>query len=217
MDQLTDEARVVGAVNTIVPSDSGLLGHNTDVAGFRRALSDAAMEASGRVVVLGAGGAARAIVYALCSVASEILILNRTAKRAVALAADMAPYSAGRVLGAALDASTLTQSVSEACLLVNTTSVGMWPEVDSLPWCASGSYPSSVPLFDLVYNPQETALMRLARRAGARAENGVGMLVHQGAESLRLWSGRDPSVAIMRRACLEALEGEHHASVPHRR
>ena len=217
MDQLTDEARVVGAVNTIVPSDSGFLGHNTDVAGFRRALSDAGMEASGRVVVLGAGGAARAIVYALCSVASEILILNRTAKRAVALAADMAPYSAGRVLGAALDASTLTQSVSEACLLVNTTSVGMWPEVDSLPWCAGVSYPSSVPLFDLVYNPQETALMRLARRAGARAENGLGMLVHQGAESLRLWSGRDPDVSIMRRACLEALEGEHHASVPHRR
>jgi len=217
MDRLTKEARVVGAVNTILPDAKGLTGHNTDVAGFTRALADAEMEAHGRVVVLGAGGAARAVVYALCSTAAEIMILNRHAARAGALAVDMAPHCAGQVRGAALDATTLAQAVAEASLVVNTTSAGMWPNVDAMPWCPGVAYPGNVPLFDLVYNPQETMLMRLARRAGARAENGLAMLVHQGAESLRLWSGREPDVAIMRRACLEALEGERHATIPDRR
>jgi len=215
MDQLTDEARLVGAVNTILPLEDGLLGHNTDVIGFQRALCDADMSAHGCVVVLGAGGAARAVAYALSRMAKELVILNRTVERAVALAADMRSHTVCHVRGAALDAPTLRQAVAEACLVVNTTSAGMWPHADSSPWPDGVDYPPATPLFDLVYNPQETALMRLARRAGARAENGLGMLVHQGAESLRLWSGRDPDVAVMRRACLEALEGERHASISH--
>jgi len=217
MDRLTKEARVVGAVNTILLGAKGLTGHNTDVSGFLRALADAEMEANGRVVVLGAGGAARAVVYALCATADEILILNRHADRAEALAADMATHGAGRVRGAALEATTLAQAVAGASLVVNTTSAGMWPDVDAMAWCPEVTYPGDVSLFDLVYNPQETMLMRLAGRAGARAENGLGMLLHQGAESLRLWSGREPDVAIMRRACLEALEGKRHATLPDRR
>ena len=214
VDELAEEARVVGAVNTIVRHKERLLGHNTDVAGFLRALRDAGMSARGRVVVLGAGGAARAVVYALRRIASEILILNRTVERAVALAGEMGQSQGCRVRGAALDASTLVRSLDGASLVVNATSVGMWPAVSRSPWLEGVSYPPETSLFDLVYNPQETALMRMAREAGAKAENGLGMLVHQGAESLRLWSGREPDVSIMKQACLEALEGARHASIP---
>lgn len=213
MDDLTDEAQGVGAVNTIIPSSAGLLGHNTDVVGFERALCDAGMSGQGRVVVLGAGGAARAVVYALRRTADEIVILNRTVERAVALASDMGAGITCQVRGAALDAPTLRAAVQGTSLVVNTTSAGMWPAVDSSPWADGVPYPAEASLLDLVYNPQETTLMRLARRFGARAENGLGMLVHQGAESLRLWSGREPDVAIMKQACLQALEGAHHASV----
>ena len=208
VDELSEEARVVGAVNTIILRDGRLFGHNTDVAGFLRALREAGMAASGRAVVLGAGGAARAVVCALRQTASEILILNRTVERAKSLADEMGEAQVCRVLGATLEAGSLQSALDAACLLVNATSVGMWPYVDSSPWPKDVAYPSEVPLFDLVYNPQETALMRMAREAGARAENGLGMLVHQGAESLRLWSGREPDVCIMRTACLEALEGD---------
>ncbi|MGC9360490.1 MAG: shikimate dehydrogenase [Anaerolineae bacterium] len=207
MDEVSEEARVVGAVNTIILHDHRLLGHNTDVAGFLRALREAGIAPRGRVVVLGAGGAARAVVCALRQTAGEILILNRTAERAKSLADEMGKGRSYRVLGAALDAASLQSALDGASLLVNATSVGMWPDVNRSPWPQGVAYPTEVPLFDLVYNPQETALMRMAREAGARAENGLGMLVHQGAESLRLWSGKEPDVSIMKEACLEALEG----------
>jgi shikimate dehydrogenase len=208
VDELSEEARIVGAVNTIILRDQRLLGHNTDVAGFLQALQEVGMPARGRAIVLGAGGAARAVVCALRQTASEILILNRTYERAQSLADEMGKGQSCRVVGATMDAVSLQTVLDGASLLVNATSVGMWPDVKHSPWPGGVAYPTAVPLFDLVYNPQETVLMRMAREAGARAENGLGMLVHQGAESLRLWSGRDPDVSIMREACLEALEGE---------
>lgn len=197
MDELTPEARAVGAVNTIVVCEQGLLGHNTDIAGFRRTVDEDGIDVRARtVVVLGAGGAARAVVYALVQAGAKVMLLNRTVARAEALAQAMGI----EVTAGVLDAVTLRQTLEGAALVVNTTPLGMWPVVDASPWPEDVPWPQGVPLFDLIYNPGETRLMALARRNGGICLDGLRMLVYQGAEAYALWTGSYPPVEVMYRA-----------------
>jgi shikimate dehydrogenase len=215
VDELTPEARAIGAVNTIRMDNrlqgDRLVGHNTDAAGFMRALRETGFAPEGcRALVLGAGGAARAIGYGLAGAGARIMLLNRTPERAVSLAADLR----AAVPEANVDAAPLTQAeiarvAPEADLVVNTTSVGMWPHTDATPWPEEVPFPERGLLFDLIYNPPETRLMAQARAQGARAENGLTMLVHQGAEAFRLWTGVEPPVDIMQAACLRAIRLPH--------
>lgn len=213
LDTIAPEAKALGAVNTIVVErDAGrkpvLSGQNTDAAGFISALQDGGFDPAGSsVVVVGAGGAARAVVFGLLQAeVAGVLVLNRTLERARTLVADLGRPSQSLVRVQALDGDTLVETTRAADLLVNATPIGMWPDVDNSIWPDRVSLPSDVTVFDLVYNPLETKLLRQARRSGAEALDGLGMLVRQGALAFEMWTGVEAPVEIMRRTCERALE-----------
>lgn len=216
VDDLTPAARAIGAVNTVLIEADRLIGHNTDAVGFVRALREAGFEPEGcRALMLGAGGAARAVGYALTSVGARLTILNRSAERAMALAADLVdgcPADAtnpdNRVAAAPLNTDALRRASESVDLIVNATPLGMWPHVDVCAWPDDVAYPAGVFTYDLIYNPRETRLMARARTAGGRAVDGLGMLVHQGAEAFALWTGHEPPADVMYRACTTILGGE---------
>ncbi len=208
VDALTPEAEAIGAVNTLHIREEGILGHNTDAAGFLRALHEAGFDPAGcAALVLGAGGAARSVVYALASVGASVRILNRTVARAEALVAALR----ARLPTADLSAGPLTpEAIAQHLpidLVVNATTLGMWPQVEASPWPARLPFPKGAFCYDLIYTPRETHFVHQARAAGAQAANGLGMLIHQGAESFALWTGIQPPVEVMRAACEQALGG----------
>jgi shikimate dehydrogenase len=219
VDTLTDAARAIGAVNTVRFDEGRALGHNTDAGGFLRALHDAGFDPQGcSALVLGAGGAARAIVYALAASHARVTILNRTPAKAVALATEFSPVNPRtRLQGGPLDEVHLHQASLKVDLVVNTTPLGMWTRSSKTtdaehnaasPWPDAVPFPREALLMDLIYNPRETPLMRQALQAGARAYDGLSMLVHQGAEAFTLWTGRDAPVDVMMAACVAILGGE---------
>jgi len=207
LDELTPVARAMGAVNTIaVESDGRLLGDNTDARGFASDLRQHGVDPSRqRVLVLGAGGSARAIVYALAELgAAVIVIANRTPDRAQELAQSMQPLFPGTLLSAvALDDAVRTVG-PESALIVNSTSLGMTPNIDSTPWDESVRLSSGQVVYDLVYAPQQTRLLRMAQEQGARAIGGLGMLVWQGALAFERWTGVPAPVEVMRSAAERA-------------
>jgi shikimate dehydrogenase len=211
MDELSEAARFTGAVNTIHIHDGRFYGYNTDAIGFIDSLKEANYDPQGmRVVVLGAGGAARAVVYALArSGADSVIVLNRTAERAAFLVDDLSEafpdssLSFEALTGQAL--ATLDNSVD---LVVNTTSVGMYPHTGASPWPAELPVPAGVIFNDLVYNPLETVFLGQARQAGAATIDGLGMLIHQAAFGFEKWTGQPAPLAVMRQACLSRLEVE---------
>lgn len=206
LDEVSDSARAIGAVNTIVVKDGRLIGYNTDAGGFWRALTEAGYDAAGKsALVLGAGGAARAVVYALARGGCRISVWNRTVERAGLLALDMRKMSS--TLSVVDDLSDVKSA--DVDLLVNTTPVGMWPHVDASPWPETLPMPGHWTVFDLVYNPVETRLLAQARAAGAQAVGGLAMLVHQGALAFELWTGQSPPTEVMLAAAMESLGRTH--------
>jgi shikimate dehydrogenase len=200
VDEATPAAMAVGAVNTVVPrADGSLLGDNTDGAGFLASLGDEGFDPAGRLcAVVGAGGAARAVVHALAGAgATEVVVINRTPERAEAAAA--LAGGAGRV-GTAAD-------LQRVDLVVNATPLGMSGTGDgaeALPVDVRLLGPGQL-LVDLVPNPAVTPLMRGAREQGARVAGGLGMLVHQGAAAFQLWTGLAAPIGVMRAAAARAL------------
>ena len=206
LDEVDDWASTAGAVNTIVNRDGRLTGHNTDGIGFLRALREGAdFEPRGRdVLVLGAGGSARGVVYALARAGiARLFVANRTVERAEHLAA--LSIDSG-VAAEALGLSQAAEAAQEVALVVNCTSMGMLhgPDENGTP-LTSADIPSSVLVNDLVYNPQETPLLREATRAGAATLGGIQMLVYQGAASFEMWTGHDAPVAVMLEAATAAM------------
>lgn len=209
LDEVTMEARAIGAVNTIVVREGRMVGTNTDALGFLRGLREAGVEPRGaRAVVLGAGGAARAVLYALLAAGAQVTLVNRTSARAAALARRFEGLFQAkiRLLGPG-SAGGLTQALGQATLLVNTTPVGMTPHVDRSPLPAGVRLGSHLAVNDLVYNPRRTRLLDAARVAGATPIDGLGMLLHQGAAAFSLWTGRPAPLDIMR-AALDAASRE---------
>lgn len=211
MDEVTDEARLIGAVNTIIREPDGrLAGHNTDAEGFLRALTDDAGfdPAGAAVVLLGAGGAAPAVAVALLRAgAARVWIANRTVERARALVEALGRhFRLERLAALPLAADALRSALAEASLLVNSTSVGM----------AHGPAPAATPVppdllgphllvYDLVYNPAQTPLLVAAAQAGARTQPGLPMLIYQGAASFERWTGRPAPIELMLKAGRQAL------------
>lgn len=199
LDEVAPEATAVGAVNTIVVERDArgavvLNGHNTDVAGFLGSLRAGGFEPDGArcAVVVGAGGAARAVVYALLTTTiGAVIVLNRSLERAEDLVADLSVLgvAAGRLRAARLMPQTLQDAVHDADLLVNATTVGMWPESSVSVWPDGERLPERLTVYDLVYNPLETRLLAQARLCGNTAIDGLGMLARQGALALNLWLG----------------------------
>ena len=198
VDRLTPTAEALGAVNTVTrgPGPDVLTGHNTDGPGLLDALRiDEGFDPAGRrCVVFGAGGAGRAVIRALGEAgAASVTVVNRTADRAVA-AAPLAG-DAGRV-GVAADAA-------DADLIVNATPLGM-SGVEGVA-IAPDLFGTGQLVVDLVYHPAITPLVEAARARGAAATNGLGMLIHQAAHAIRLWTGEDPSLEVMSAAALREL------------
>jgi len=199
LDRLSPVAEALGAVNTVVRLPGGLLkGENTDGAGFLRAVrDDEGFDPAGRrCVVVGAGGAARAVVMALREAgAVEVVVVNRTPANAEAAAALAGPV--GRV--------GLAGEAGQADLVVSAVPVGMaGRDGGPLPVDPADLGPGQL-VVDLVSNPAVTPLVEAARARGARSANGLGMLVHQAALQFRLWTGEDAPVEVMRSAALAAL------------
>lgn len=207
LDHVTPEAQAIGAVNTIVVSEGRSIGYNTDWQGFLTALSEGGFDPQDkRAVVLGAGGAARAVVYALAQAGVQITVLNRTPSRAQDLVQDFSPlFPSLSLLSLPLTLQTLAERTAEAHLLVNTTPVGMWPELDKSLWPKDLAFPGHLTVFDLVYNPRQTKLLRQAQAAGAQVIGGLGMLVHQGATAFELWTGEKAPVETMYEATSKTL------------
>lgn len=198
-------AEKIGAVNTIVFGKNGeIKGYNTDGLGAKKALQNAAVEIKGsKIVVAGAGGAARAIAFQLAADGAEITIVNRTEGRAIELAKDISAAAlSGDVTGRGL--SGLKDLLQDTDVLINTTTLGMHPNIDTAIATAEDLHPG-LTVFDIVYNPLETRLLKEAKASGAKTVSGVLMLVYQGAEAFRLWTGIEPPVELMKKTVLEAL------------
>jgi len=209
LDGLEEEAAILHAANTIVNREGRLLGYNTDGQGFLRALGKAGFNPRGKAAVLiGAGGAARAVALALLREGVvSLAVANRTLERARRLAADLGPYRYEAELTALpLEAEALSDPLARCHLLVNCTSVGLAhsPQADSLPLPAHLIPPQAL-AYDIVANPEETPFLREARRRGAPTLGGLPMLVYQGAASFQLWLGREAPVEVMLAAARQAM------------
>lgn len=213
LDRLDERAERAGAVNTIANESGQLVGYNTDVGGFARALrEDAAFDAKRKeVAILGAGGAARAVALALIEAkASVILVVGRSPRRADALVKELRPLTdSGITLTWSywLDGTSL-RVLPECDLVVNCTPIGTQAsETAGESPIAADLLPVDGVVFDLVYNPQETPLLKLAKERGAKPVSGLGMLVYQAAESFQIWTKQEAPVERMLEAGRKALKG----------
>lgn len=207
LDRLDRSASLVEAVNTVVNRKGVLVGYNTDGEGAMRALEKNLGPISGmRVVVLGAGGAARAIVFSLVQKGCQVVVANRTVSRAEALAAILRKKLGAEIRIIGLRKRELKKALSGSDLLINATSVGMLPHPEDTLVTADMLSPE-VSVMDIVYKPLRTRLLREAEKAGCRTVDGLQMLVYQAALSFKLWTRRDPPLHTMMRAAKRAAEG----------
>jgi len=207
LDEVDPEAAAIGAVNTIVNEGGRLKGYNTDGRGAMRALEEAYGDLRGaKSVVIGAGGAARAIGRHLSMVVEELSILNRTVSRADSLASGLRslPGCSASVTAAALTRENLRSELVEADVLINATPLGMTPDTDKSPVDSDLLHPGLL-VFDTVYNPLKTRLLREAEEAGARTLTGAKMLAFQGAASFELWTGVRAPEELMLEVVVDAM------------
>jgi shikimate dehydrogenase len=203
LEEVDEDARMIGAVNTIVNEGGRLIGYNTDGIGYVRSLKEEAQAeiAGENILVIGAGGAARGICYALAKEnPGMIWIANRTAERAVQLAASLEDRC--EIVGMGFDG--IDDIKDKVSIVINTTLAGMHPQIDQIPvdpaWFHSG-----ITVSDIVYNPLETKLLQEAKKRGARIHGGLGMFIYQGAYALEYWTGAPAPVETMCEVVLQSL------------
>ena len=216
LDELTPTAKAIGAVNTIYWQNSSLVGDNTDASGFltdlKRFLQQAPSKLEDRksAIVLGAGGSARAVVYALLNDGWNVTVAARRMEQARGLADTFANYQLPLTARSLSDLEThptsLQSLLSNLSLIVNTTPVGMTPNASHSPWPEKVAFPPRAAIYDLVYNPSETRLVKDARAQGLPATTGLGMLIEQAALAFEIWTGHKPS----REALFEAANQPAH-------
>jgi shikimate dehydrogenase len=209
MDEVTPKAHAIGAVNCIAVKDGRLIGHNTDGDGFIAALRERAnFDVAGkRALLIGAGGAAKALAHALIDEgAASLIIANRTRARAEELVAGLRREKGIDAVPLSLDPEDIAAPAAAADLIVNSTSIGMssGPNTGDSPLPAT-LIPSEALVNDIVYSPPNTPLLRDARARGARVLGGLPMLIYQGAVAFTLWTGREAPVDVMFKASEEAL------------
>jgi shikimate dehydrogenase len=199
LDDLSPAAQAIGAANMICCQGNRLTGSNTDAPGFLADLKSVfpLSKDPTTALVLGAGGAARAVVYALAQVGWQVMVAARRFEQAEELAASMNKDGATSITPLHLQESILNNPFS---LLVNTTPLGMYPKITDSPWPDGVPLPNNSAVYDLVYNPPETALLRAARTAGLPTANGLGMLFEQAVVAFETWTGQPAPRAVMRSA-----------------
>lgn len=203
-DSLSPAAEIIGAVNTVVNDNGFLTGHNTDGIGYMRALRDAGHDIIGKkMTILGAGGAATSIfVQAALDGVSEISIFSRRSKffeRAKNIISILRERTNCKIhLYDFENDSILRREISESVLLINATSVGMAPNVEQSIITDSSFFHKDLVVSDVIYNPRETKFLKLAREAGCQTQNGLYMLLYQGAEAFKLWTGEEMPVELIK-------------------
>lgn len=209
LDKLDPLAEKIGAVNTIVNDDSVLTGYNTDATGFLQVMLERGINPEGKsIVVLGAGGASRGVSFILAENGARLVILNRRLEKADDLARRVSQLAKNEVKALELKEENLTLVLKKADVLVNTTSIGMIPGNDKTPVPAALLKPSLV-VFDIVYNPLKTRLLREAEAAGSKTISGIEMLAWQGALAFEKWTGEKAPVDLMREVAVEVLTREN--------
>ena len=201
LDELSPAARLIGAVNTVVNDDGHLTGYNTDGVGYMQAVKDAGYDITGKTItIMGAGGAATAICAqaALDGVEKIHIFARETSRfwdRTQKLAENInSTLPCKAVLHENKDTAALAQAISESALLLNATSVGMAPNTEGTIIEDTSLYHPDLIVSDVIYNPRETRFLKEAREAGCRTFNGMYMLLYQGAEAFRLWTGKEMPV-----------------------
>jgi shikimate dehydrogenase len=206
LDRTDLSAQIINSVNTILNKDSKLFGFNTDGLGALKALRENGVEPKGRkVLLLGAGGAARAIAYTMAKEADELAVLNRTVKQAQALAKLLEKNVNKKIVTGSISPKEIQQNLQDSDILINATSIGMKPKADE-SLVNSKLLRPDLSVMDIVYNPLETKLAKEAKAAGATVVSGVEMLIYQGAASFELWTGKSAPVEVMRQAALNHLQ-----------
>ncbi|MDW7675890.1 MAG: shikimate dehydrogenase, partial [Bacillota bacterium] len=208
LDNLSDEAHIMKAVNTIVNKDGQLTGYNTDGMGFVRSLEELGVSPKGKsIAIIGTGGAAKGVAVALTyHQPKEIYIIYRSYEKAVALKETLAHSLANSIkLVSLASASELVSALTESQLLINTTPVGMYPKVDQEPIIKLKPKYRHLLVADLIYNPLETRLLQEAKKIGCQTLSGLGMFIHQGALAFELWTGHKAPIEAMKKTVLNSM------------
>lgn len=205
LDYLDIAAGLIGAVNTIEFGKNGAVGHNTDGIGAVKAIEEVTPVKNKKVVVLGAGGASRAITFQLLlSGVDNLIIANRTVEKAIELKTDLDEKLDHEVRVSGLD-EKLTQEIKDTDILINTTPVGMYPNIHQKPVLNAAMMHQELVVNDIVYNPLKTGLLKEADKAGAKSISGLKMLMYQGVEAFKIWTGIEPPVEIFQNALMKEL------------
>ena len=205
LDEVDSTVQFLGSANTVLNKEGVLSGSNTDGVGALKALRENGVALSEKkVLLLGAGGAAKAIAFSLAEEVGELVILNRAPEKAKELAEALGRIFKNKIVGDSLSANAITKNLQDSDVLINATSVGMYPDFNQ-SIVAPQWLKSDLSVMDIVYNPVETKLARDAKAAGAKVISGVEMLIYQGAASFKIWTGRSAPVEVMRRVALNKL------------
>jgi shikimate dehydrogenase len=206
LDRIDLSAQIVNSVNTILNKENKLFGFNTDGVGALKALRENGVEPKGRkVLLLGAGGAARAIAYTMAKESDELTVLNRTVKQAQELAKLLEKTANKKIIAGSLSPSEIQRNLQDSDILINATSIGMKPKADE-SLVATKLLRPNLAVMDIVYNPIETKLAKEAKAAGAKVVSGIEMLIYQGAASFEIWTGKSAPIEVMRQAALSQLQ-----------
>ncbi|MDI9624611.1 MAG: shikimate dehydrogenase [Methanothermobacter sp.] len=204
IDKIDETAKLIGAVNTLKLEKGKVWGFNTDGTGCVRALQEVTNLKDKNIIILGAGGASRAIAFQLVSYdIGSLHILNRTPENAKRIAKDMKEKLGIKIFAGGLE--HLKEKIKDADILINTTPVGMYPNIDAKPLATADILHKNLIVKDLVYNPPKTRLLKEAEKAGAKTISGIKMLVYQGAESFKIWTGKEAPTSIMEKAILKTI------------
>lgn len=206
LDRIDLSAQIIQSVNTILNQGKLLFGFNTDGVGAVKALKENGVGLKGhKVLLLGAGGAARAIAYSVAKEADELAVLNRTVKPAQELAKLLEKTVNKKIAYGTLSQADIEHNLQDSDILINATSVGMKPKPTESPVPAD-LLRRNLAVMDIVYNPLETQLSKDAKEAGAHVVNGVEMLIYQGAAAFEIWTGKSAPVEVMRKAVVTHLQ-----------
>lgn len=207
LDEVSELSRLIGAVNTIVNENGKLIGTTTDPIGFREGFLETGLTFKGKAVaLLGNGGSARTIAFTLARLeeTSDIALVARNLEKSVRLADELESKTGNRPTCIALD--EYPDRADAYQIVVNTTPLGMFPDTEASPLPESALRSSQV-IYDIVYTPERTKLLQQAQRRKLNTVGGLGMLVHQGAASFKLWTGLEPDLRLMYRTVRKALRG----------
>ena len=201
LDEIDKEAELIGAVNTVKIEKDRAIGYNTDGLGARMSLEEEIGKVEDKnILIIGAGGAARAVAFELAK-NNHLTIINRTVEKAELLAKEISEK-----LNKHIYYNNLNIDIGDFDIIIHTTPIGMYPNVNVQPIIDTNKIEENMVVMDLIYNPEETVLLREAKKQGAKTINGLGMLVYQGAISFEIWTGVKPNIDVMKKAICNSFK-----------